>query len=82
MKIVIVGNGNVGFSLAQQLVNEKHDVTIIDLADDTLSRASDTLDLMVVQGNGVSASTLTESPLARARLIMPMMDFALILLLP
>ena len=61
MKIVIVGNGKVGFSLAQQLVKEKHDVTIVDIADDTLSRASDTLDLMVVHGNGVSASTLIEA---------------------
>lgn len=61
MKIVIVGNGKLGFSLAQQLVKEKHDVTIVDIADDTLSRASDALDLMVVQGNGVSASTLAEA---------------------
>ena len=28
MHIVIVGNGKVGFSLAQQLVREKHEVTI------------------------------------------------------
>ena len=74
MKIVIVGNGNVGFSLAQQLVNEKHDVTIIDLADDTLSRASDTLDLMVVQGNGVSASTLTEAGVQDADILVATTD--------
>lgn len=61
MKIIIVGNGKVGFSLAQQLVNEKHDVTIVDIQETPLSRASETLDLMVVQGNGISASALTEA---------------------
>ena len=61
MNIVIVGNGKVGFSLAQQLVQENHDVTIVDLNEDILHRASDVLDTMVVRGNAVSASTLLEA---------------------
>lgn len=61
MKIVIVGNGKVGFSLAEQLVAEQHDVTVVDIQDKNLSSASDTLDLMVVQGNGVSTTTLLEA---------------------
>ena len=46
MKIVIVGNGKVGFSLAEQLVREKYDVVIVDLREDTLRRAADALDIM------------------------------------
>ena len=61
MKIVIVGNGKVGFSLAEQLTQEKHDVTIVDQREDTLRRASDLLDIMAVRGNGVSAATLQEA---------------------
>lgn len=61
MKIIIVGNGKVGFSLAQQLVNENHDVTIVDIQPDPLNRASETLDLMVAQGNGISTSTLKQA---------------------
>ena len=61
MKIVIVGNGKVGYSLAEQLVAERHDVTVVDIHDQNLSNASDTLDLMVLQGNGVSAATLREA---------------------
>ena len=38
---MIVGNGKVGFSLAEQLVSEKYDVTIVDMRDDALRRASD-----------------------------------------
>ena len=58
MKIVIVGNGKVGFSLAEQLVAEGHDVTVVDIRDKNLTAASNALDLMVIQGNGVSTTTL------------------------
>lgn len=61
MKIVIVGNGKVGFSLAEQLVREEHDITVVDVREDSLRRASDMLDIMVVRGNGVSAATLWEA---------------------
>ena len=61
MKIVIVGNGKVGFSLAEQLVREKYDVVIVDLREDTLRRAADALDIMSVKGNGISAATLIEA---------------------
>jgi len=61
MKIVIVGNGKVGFSLAEQLVREEHDITVVDVREDSLRRASDMLDIMVVRGNGVSAATLREA---------------------
>ena len=69
MHIVIVGNGKVGFSLAQQLVREKHEVTIVDLQDATLRRASDVLDAMMVRGNGVSVETLEEAGAGDADLL-------------
>ena len=69
MKIVIVGNGKVGFSLAEQLVEEKHDVTVVDIHENALRRASDSLDIMVVRGNGVSASTLREAGMEEADLM-------------
>lgn len=69
MKIVIVGNGKVGFSLAEQLVAEQHDVTVIDIRDKNLAIASDTLDVMAVQGNGVSTSTLLEAGVDSADLL-------------
>ena len=61
MKIIIVGDGKVGFTLAQHLSRENHDVTIIDTRDDALRRANDTLDVMCVKGNGASITTLRES---------------------
>ena len=61
MKIIIVGNGKVGFSLAQQLTTENHDITIVDIEDETLDHAADLLDIMVIRGNGVSAETLSDA---------------------
>ena len=61
MKIIIVGSGKVGFTLAEQLVREQHDVTIVDLREESLRRASNMLDVMVIHGNGVSTSTLREA---------------------
>lgn len=61
MKIIIIGTGKVGFSLAEQLLNEKHDITIVDTLDTALRRATDALDIMSVKGNGVSTDTLREA---------------------
>ena len=69
MKIVIVGSGKMGFALAEQLVAERHDVTVVDIRDKNLSTASNTLDLMVVQGNGVSTTPLLEAGVDSADLL-------------
>ncbi|MGE4277487.1 MAG: Trk system potassium transporter TrkA [Lawsonibacter sp.] len=69
MKIVIVGNGKVGFSLAEQLVREGHDVTVVDVKEDSLRRAADMLDIMAIRGNGVSAVTLREAGVDSADLL-------------
>ena len=69
MKIVIVGNGKVGYSLAEQLVKEFHDITIVDIQDDALRRAADALDIMTVRGNGVSAATLRDADVGNADMV-------------
>ena len=61
MKIIIVGDGKVGFTLAEHLSREEHDVTIIDTSDNALQQASDTLDVMCIKGNGASLTALKEA---------------------
>ena len=61
LKIIIVGDGKVGFTLAEHLSQEEHDVTVIDTNDEALRHASDALDVMCVKGNGASVSALEES---------------------
>ena len=69
MDIVIVGSGKVGFSLAEQLVREEHDVTVIDTDEEALRRAGDQLDIMTVRGNGVSTAVLREAGATNADLL-------------
>lgn len=58
MKIIIVGNGKVGYAIARQLAVEDHDITIVDDDAAALHRADSTLDVMCVEGNGASISVL------------------------
>lgn len=69
MNIIIVGTGKVGFSLAEQLANENHNVTIVDVQETALKRAADMLDIMVVKGNGISTASLQEADAAHADLL-------------
>ena len=48
MKIIIVGNGKVGYAIARQLAVEDHDITIVDDDAAALHRADSTLDVMCV----------------------------------
>ena len=61
MKIIIVGDGKVGYTLAEHLSQEEHNITVIDTNDAALRHASEALDVMCVKGNGASISALRES---------------------
>lgn len=61
MRVLIIGDGKVGHSLAGQLILEGHEVTIVDRSEAALQRSMDTLDAMAVKGNGVNADTLREA---------------------
>ena len=50
MKIIILGAGQVGGSLAEILAGEGHDVTLIDEDDRTLNEFQDRLDIRTVHG--------------------------------
>ena len=55
-----MGAGEVGFNTAQMLSKEGHEVTIVEQDEDQVSRASDQLDALVLQGNGASPKMLSE----------------------
>ena len=69
MRILVVGDGKVGHTLAETLTREEHDVTIIDRSDEVLHKAEDTLDVLCVQGNGANAKTLIDAGVDRADII-------------
>lgn len=61
MDIIIVGCGRVGRSIAEQLNTESHSITIIDPKQTALDKISDTQNIMTIQGNGATFSTLKEA---------------------
>lgn len=69
MKIVIVGAGEIGYDLASVLSKEKHDVIVLDREKDCLSKASDTLDVLTLEGNATSATDLVEAGVSDADII-------------
>lgn len=54
MKIVVVGNGKVGNTLAGQLSLEGHDIVVIDKNINALKKSESDLDVIFIEGNGVS----------------------------
>lgn len=52
MKIIIIGAGQVGATLAENLAGEKNEITIIDSEQSTLSGLQDSLDVQIVCGIG------------------------------
>jgi len=66
MRIVIIGVGEVGFYVAKALSQEDFDITVIDNDPEKCRRASEHLDVIVVQGNGASPKNLVEANVDKA----------------
>ena len=69
MKIVIIGCGKVGTSIARELNAENHDITVVDNDRKAVARLSETLDVMGVEGNGATYEALAEAGAETADLV-------------
>ena len=69
MKIIIIGAGEIGYDLASVLSKEKHDVIVLDREKECLSKASDTLDVLVKEGNATSAKDLADAGVSDADIV-------------
>ncbi|NCX30773.1 MAG: Trk system potassium transporter TrkA, partial [Proteobacteria bacterium] len=63
MKIVILGAGRIGGSLARNLSNSNYEVCIVDEDKNKLSDLEDKLDIMTVEGHASHLNTLKKSGL-------------------
>jgi trk system potassium uptake protein TrkA len=69
VRIVIVGGGVVGYSLAQQLLYEKHTISLIENEPDIAELLAEKLDLQVLIGSGSSPSALEEAGIKDANMV-------------
>lgn len=68
MNIVVAGAGEVGFHLAQLLVEDGQSVTLIDTDEEILNHAADHLDVRIVMGDVTSIKVLDNASLSTAKL--------------
>ena len=69
MKIVIVGCGKVGTSIANELNSEGHEIVLVDSNRAAVTRLSDSIDAMGIEGNGATYETLEEAGAGTADLV-------------
>lgn len=73
MRIVIVGAGQVGSSIAESLA-DSHQVVVVDLDADRVESLQYNVDVLAVQGDGASLGTLFEANVDDADLLIASTD--------
>jgi len=61
MKIIIIGAGQVGGTLAENLVGERNEISLVDIDHEKLHELQDKLDLQVVPGQGCYPEVLKKA---------------------
>ena len=69
MNIIIVGCGKVGSTLAKQLSNEGHNISIIDTNERVVEEFSNNYDVMGIVGNGAAHSIQKSAGIEKAHLL-------------
>lgn len=66
LSIIIVGCGKVGSSIVERLINENHNISVIDLNASRIEQITDTYDVLGVVGNAASYSVQMEAGVDQA----------------
>ncbi|MDI9818731.1 MULTISPECIES: Trk system potassium transporter TrkA [unclassified Legionella] len=69
MRIVILGAGQVGGTLAQNLAREDNDITLVDLNEDRLRELQHRLDIQTVSGSAAHPNILIEAGIEQADML-------------
>ncbi|RUO43673.1 Trk system potassium transporter TrkA [Aliidiomarina taiwanensis] len=69
MKIIIVGAGKVGVTLAEHLVSSRNEITVVDQNPDILTELQRKYDLNIVHGNGAYPEVLRNAGAEEADLL-------------
>lgn len=70
MKILILGAGQVGSTVAENLVSEANDITVVDTDPEKLRQLQDRFDLRTMVGNASHPSTLRRAGIADADMLL------------
>lgn len=70
MYIIIAGGGIIGSHIASLLVQEGHEVTILEQSETALKNLQGQLDIRIIRGNAATPRTLKEAEIERADLVL------------
>lgn len=74
MKIIVVGGGKVGTALCRSLVEEKHDVVLIEEKEAVLKNITKRHDIMGIVGNGANFKILEQADVANCDIFIALTD--------
>ena len=69
MNIIICGAGRVGFTIAKQLSEQGHSITVIDQSSEDIKKIDDTLDVKAIVGKATFPSILEKANASEADMI-------------
>ena len=73
MYVIIIGAGEVGSSIAASLA-DTHEVVVVDIDGDRVDSLTYSLDVLAIQGDGTSLSTLREAGIDEADMLIATTD--------
>ncbi|WP_270314479.1 Trk system potassium transporter TrkA [Streptococcus infantarius] len=74
MKIIVVGGGKVGTALCRSLVEEKHNVVLIEENEAVLKNITKRHDIMGIVGNGANFKILEQADVANCDIFIALTD--------
>jgi trk system potassium uptake protein TrkA len=73
VRVIIVGAGQVGSSIAESL-DDDHEVVVVDTDDSRVESLTYSLDVLAIEGDGTSLSTLREADIEQADMVIASTD--------
>ena len=69
MNIIICGAGRVGFTIAKQLSEQGHSITVIDQSSEDIQKIDESLDVKAIVGKATYPSILEKANASEADMI-------------
>jgi trk system potassium uptake protein TrkA len=70
MNIIIVGGGELGSMVADQLISENHSVTVIEKSEKQAKHLNDSIDALIINGDGNNVRFLKQANVDKADLFL------------
>ncbi len=70
MNILVIGGGELGAMISEQLISEGHAVTLIEKSEKTAKKLNDELDALVLTGSGIDVAVLSKANVEKTELFL------------